>query len=53
MKNLILFILLIVLIVLFGTWPLSIVGNVFEVIGGLLKKIANILNFFGWNGLAR
>jgi hypothetical protein len=53
MKNLILIILLIVLVVLFGTWPLSILANVFEVIGKFLKQLANILNIFNWNGLAR
>ena len=50
-KNIILIIFVIILVVLFGTWPLSILGKVFEYIGIALNWLANTLNFFGWNGL--
>ena len=51
MKNLLLTILIIVLVVLLGTWPLSILGKVIEYIGIAINWLANTLNFFGWNGL--
>ena len=51
MKKIIIAILIIVLIVLFGTWPLSILSKVFEYIGKALDWLANILDFFNWNGL--
>jgi len=51
MKNLLLTILIIVLVVLLGTWPLSILGKVFEYIGIALNWLADALNFFGWNGI--
>lgn len=51
LKNAILIILIIVLVVLFGTWPLSILGKVFEYIGKALNWLADALNFFGWNGI--
>lgn len=51
MKKLIFIILLIVAIVLIGTWPLSILGEIFNWLGGALKWLAQILDFFGWNGL--
>ena len=51
MKNLLITILIIVLVVLFGTVPLSILGKVFEYIGIALKWLADALNFFGWNGI--
>lgn len=50
-KNLILIILVVILVVLFGTWPLSILGKVFEYIGIALNYLAKTLNFFGWNGI--
>lgn len=50
-KNIILIILIVILVVLFGTWPLSILGKVFEYIGIALNWLANDLNFFGWNGI--
>ena len=50
-KNIISIILVIILVVLFGTWPLSILGKVFEYIGIALNWLADALNFFGWNGL--
>ncbi|MBQ7352318.1 MAG: hypothetical protein IJW59_05645 [Clostridia bacterium] len=51
MKNILLTILIIVLVVLFGTVPLSILGKVFEYIGIGLNWFAKTLNFFGWNGI--
>jgi len=51
MKSLILTILIIVLVVLFGTWPLSILSKVFDFIANLFEWLANALNIFGWNGL--
>ena len=50
-KNIILTILIVSLVVLFGTWPLSILGKVFEYIGIALNWLADALNFFGWNGI--
>ncbi|MGN0961760.1 MAG: hypothetical protein ACI4PF_06170 [Christensenellales bacterium] len=51
MKNLFFTILIIVLIVLFGTWPISILAKVFEYISIALNWLANALNIFGWNGI--
>lgn len=51
MKNLILIILIIALVVLVGTWPLSILAKIFTWIGEALNWLAKILNFFGWNGI--
>lgn len=51
MKNLILFILIIVLVVLVGTWPLAILARGFIWVGEALNWLAKILNFFGWNGI--
>ena len=51
MKNLFFTILIIVLIVLFGTWPISILVKVFEYMGIALNWLANALNLFGWNGI--
>ena len=51
MKNLILIILIIVLVVLFGTWPLSILAKVFQWFYIALEWLAKTLNVFGWNGI--
>lgn len=51
MKNLIIAILAIALVVLFGTWPLSILAKLFEYLGIALKWLAKILDIFGWNGI--
>ena len=51
MKNLFFTILIIVLIVLFGTWPLSILAKVFKYVGIALGWLADALNVFGWNGI--
>ena len=50
-KNILLAIFVIALVVLFGTWPLSILGKIFEWIGIALNWLASALNFFGWNGI--
>ena len=44
-------IIIIVLIVLFGTWPLSILSIVFEYVGKAFHWLAETLDFFGLNGL--
>lgn len=51
MKKLILILLVIILVVLVGTWPLSILAKLFEWIAYGLRWLAKTLNFFGWNGL--
>jgi len=51
MKNAILIIFLIVLVVLLGTWPLSILSIIFKAIGTALDWLARAINIFGWNGI--
>lgn len=51
MKNLLITILIIVLVVLFGTVPLSILAKMFEYVAVALKWLAGTLDFFGWNGI--
>lgn len=51
MKKLFFTILIIVLIVLFGTWPIGILAKVFEYFAMALRWIANALDVFGWNGI--
>ncbi len=51
MKKIFLLILIIVLVIFFGTWPLSILGKIFAWIGKAMEYLAKVLNFFGWNGL--
>jgi hypothetical protein len=51
MKGIFLTILIIVLVVLFGTWPLSILAKIFEYLGLALEWLAKALNIFGWNGI--
>jgi len=51
MKSLFITILIIVLVVLFGTWPLSILSKIFEYIGIAIGWLAKALNVFGWNGV--
>ena len=50
-KKILIILLIIALVVLFGTWPLSILCKVFEWLGVALNWLAGALNFFGWNGL--
>lgn len=51
MKKLILIILLVVLIILFGTYPLTVIAKVFEWIAYALRWLAKILDFFHINKL--
>lgn len=51
MKGLLLTILIIVLVVLFGTWPLSVLAKVLGFLTSLIEGLAKALDIFGWNGL--
>ena len=51
MKSIFLTILLIVMIVLLGTWPLTILAKLFEILSTALMWLAKALNIFGWNGI--
>ena len=51
MKKLIFILLVIILVVLVGTWPLSILAKLFEWIAYGLRWLDKALDFFGWNGL--
>ena len=51
MKNLIITILIIVLVVLFGTWPLSILAKILDFLATAVRWLAKTLNVFGWNGI--
>ena len=51
MKKSIVILLVIILVVLVGTWPLSILAKLFEWIAYGLRWLAKALDFFGWNGL--
>ncbi len=53
MKKVVLTILIIALVVLFGTWPLSVLSKIFEFIGGIVGWLAKVLDFFSWNGLLK
>lgn len=44
-------VLLIVAVVLVGTWPLTIIGKIFEALAKAFNWLAQLLNIFGWNGL--
>jgi len=50
-KKVILIIIFISLIILVGTWPISILSKVFYWISVALNWLAKTLNFFNWNGL--
>ena len=51
MKSLFWIIVIIILVVLVGTWPLSVLEIVFNAIATAFGWLAKALNFFGWNGL--
>ena len=51
MKKILFAVILIVLIVLFGTWPISILAKIFEWLAVALEWVAKAINFFGWNGI--
>ena len=52
MKTLI-FIMIILSVVLIGTFPLSILAKIFEYIAIAINWLADILNIFGWNGILK
>ena len=43
--------LIVVLIILFGSIPLSIISKIFEYLAIGIKWLASAINIFGWNGL--
>ena len=51
MKYIFFAILIIALVFLFGTWPLSILAKIFSFFTKGLEWLADFLNIFGWNGL--
>lgn len=51
MKTIFNIVLIVVLVLLFGTFPLTILSKVFDFIGNILNALANFLNIFGFNGL--
>ena len=51
MKKLFITILIIVLVVLFGTWPLSILAKILSFLASAIEWLAKTLNVFNWNGL--
>lgn len=51
MKKIFYLVLIIVLVILFGTFPLSILSKIFEYLAIALKWLAKVLNLFGWNGI--
>lgn len=51
MKNLFLIVLVIALVVLFGTFPLSILSKIFSFIAKIFDWLSKTLNIFGWNGI--
>ena len=51
MKKILLIVLVIALIILFGTWPLSVLGKLLDLMGYVVTWLAKVLNFFNWNGL--
>lgn len=53
MKKLIFLILIIAMIVLVGTWPLSILARLMDWIAYGVRWLAKTINFFGWNGLLK
>ena len=51
MKTLFFIIFIVGLVVLFGTFPLSILAKVFGYLETFFKWLSSILNIFGWNGI--
>ena len=51
MKTIIWIAVVIILIVLFGTIPLSIISQVFEWFSKAFSWLADTLDIFGWRGL--
>lgn len=51
MKNLLLAIVIIALVALIGTFPLTILSKIFDWLSKAMDFLARVLNFFNWNGL--
>jgi len=51
MKTLLKIIIIVALVVLFGSLPLAVLGMIFQWLSWLLKTIAGAINFFGFNGI--
>ena len=51
MKKILMIILIVVLVILFGSLPLAILSKIFEYIGIALNWLAKSINFFGFNGI--
>jgi hypothetical protein len=51
LKTLLKIIIIVALVVVFGSLPLAILGKVFEWLAAALKFIANAIDFFGWGGI--
>lgn len=52
MKKIFIIALIVILVILFGTFPLSILSKIFNFIGKIFEFLARFLNIFGWNGIA-
>ncbi len=53
MKKIIIIAIIVVLVVIFGSFPLSVLAKIFDFLGKALGTLAKWLNFFGWNGLIK
>ena len=53
MKVFLITILIVVLVILFGTFPLSILAKIFNYLKLGCEWLAKILNIFGWNGIIK
>ena len=53
MKTVLWILLIVGVVILFGTWPLAVIAKIFEWIGTVLAWIAKLLDFFHWNGILR
>ena len=51
MKKLLIILAIIVLVVLFGTWPLSVLSKIVEWLATGIRWFAKALDWFDWNGL--
>ena len=51
MKTLFFIILIVGLVILFGTFPLSILAKVFGYLETFFDWLAKVLNVFNWNGI--
>ena len=51
MKKLLIILAIIVLVVLFGTWPLFVLSKIVEWLATGIRWLAKALDWFDWNGL--